>query len=653
MLLLSQPRSWSVWFGAAVGLLPVVMTGAAWRSRRGDEADLSPITVAWRQMTRRVVATLCLVPGALAAQELQGLARAALERDALVGPRAQVQAPDTAALAREIPHLMDVGDVPGLSIAVIHRGDVIWTGAFGTLGDSVRTPVTDETIFSAASLSKPVFAYVVLRLVERGMIDLDRPLAERLEYPRVTHDERGARITPRMVLSHGTGLPNWGGERLELQFEPGTGFNYSGEGFVYLQRVIEQVTGLSLEELARREVFEPLGMTRSSYVWQDRFAGNAVYGKNWAWRIQHVERYEDPNAAFSLLTTARDYARFVAAVLNGTGLAAQTVRLMLTPERQARRASRPTSADDYVSWGLGWALQEGRVGRAFWHWGDNGRFKAYVVAYPASRTGVVYFANANDGLSIADAIVSRVVEDDHWALRWLNYDRYDDPERLVVKAVQRTAVDQGGEAALARYRTLRTDPAKPLSVGAALGLARFFNARGLDGAEREVLELATQDHPDSVRVYRALAEARLEAGEYVAALAAQRRALTLVPDDEDAHRRMRWIEERMAARDAPVAIPMSLLERYAGVYGPRHVRVEGGVLYYRREGNREYRLIPMTEELFALDGLETFRIRFVDARSGPAAAIEGLYFDGTTDRNDRSRESRTEPSGALSLKESL
>lgn len=442
---------------------------------------------------------------------------------------AHAQQIDTAALAADLPRLMEVGDVPGLSIAVIRDGAVFWTGACGTLGDSAGTPVNDETIFSAASLSKPVFAYLVLRLVEQGVIDLDRPLAELLDYPRVTHDESGRRITPRMVLSHGTGLPNWGGDRLELQFDPDDGFRYSGEGFVYLQRAVEHVTRLSMEELARREVFEPLGMTRSSYVWQDRFEGNAVYGKDWAWRMVHVTRYEEPNAAASLLTTARDYARFVVAILNDRGLAAETVSMMLTAERAARRVSRSTPADDHVSWGLGWGIQEGRAGRAFWHWGDNSRFKAYVVAYPERGTGVVYFANGYDGLSIAEAIISHVVVDDHWPLRWLSYDRYDDPERLAVKAVQRAAVEQGGEAALDQYRETR-GAGQNISLDATLDLANFFDERELAAAERQLLRLAVQEHTDSVRAREALAEAYLDAGEFEAALAAQREVSALQPD---------------------------------------------------------------------------------------------------------------------------
>lgn len=198
--------------------------------------------------------------------------------------------PDTAALARDIPRLIRIGDVPGLSIAVVQNARVIWAGAFGTVNDSAHTPLDAETIFEAASLSKPVFAYIVLRLAERGEFDLDRPLFEMLEYPRLAHDERSKRITARMVLSHGTGLPNWGGEKLTLGFNPGTAYGYSGEGFVFLQEVLERVAGHSLDALARREVFQPLGMTRSSFVWQERFAGNAAYAKDWLWNVAPVNR---------------------------------------------------------------------------------------------------------------------------------------------------------------------------------------------------------------------------------------------------------------------------------------------------------------------------------------------------------------------------
>jgi CubicO group peptidase (beta-lactamase class C family) len=272
--------------------------------------------------------------------------------------------PDTAALARDIPRLLEVSGVPGLSMAVVQDGRVTWARGFGTANDSARTPVNTETIFEAASLSKPVFAYLVLRLADRGEFNLDRPLFEMLEYPRLAQDERSKRITARMVLSHGTGLPNWGGAKLTLQFDPGTAYGYSGEGFVYLQKVVEQVTGRPLDQLARREVFEPLGMTRSSYVWQDRFAGNAAYARDWLWRVAPANHYMQANAAASLLTTATDYARFVGAVLTGRGLSPTMWRAFLTPVRETSPG---------ISVGLGIRVEDGPAGRTFYHSGNNGR----------------------------------------------------------------------------------------------------------------------------------------------------------------------------------------------------------------------------------------------------------------------------------------
>jgi CubicO group peptidase (beta-lactamase class C family) len=542
---------------------------------------------------------------------------------------------DTTSLAMEIPLLMEIGDVPGLSIAIVAEGRTFWTGSFGTLNDSLQTPVNRNSIFSAASLSKPVFAYLVMRLAERGVVDLDQPLAELLENTRMEHDPRYKQITARMVLSHRTGLPNWGGSRLDLRFDPGTGFDYSGEGYVYLQRVIENITGYSLEALAQREVFAPLGMSHSSFVWQERFSGNAVYGKDWAWRVSHVVRYPEPNAAFSLLTTAEDYAKFVCAVLNRTGLGKRQVDAMLEPQLPVHRPWRPTEADTHVFWGLGWGLQNINGDMAFWHWGDNGPFKAYVVAYPEDKTGVVYLANSNDGLSISQAIVSHIRKEDHWALRWLNYTRHDHPQRLAIKKVKRAAVMEGEEAAIAKYLEVRDAPDSLYGMNEVNNLADFLSEIGLSSAALSILEVGIEDHPHSAALHDRYGEILLTAGKYEAAIAAHRRSLEIEPDNQDARRRIEWIAERLAVEKQKVSVSTSLLELYAGKYGPRRVRLKDGRLYYQREGNPEYPMIPLADDLFALEGLETFRLRFVQEGSALATEIIGIYINGGSDENLR------------------
>src|SRR5579871_557835 len=175
-------------------------------------------------------------------------------------------------LENDAPELMKKFGVPGLEIAVIRHGKTIWLHSFGVKNTKTGQPVTNDTTFEAASLSKPVFAYAVLKLVEQGRLGLDVPLTTYLPKPYTTGDDRLARITARIVLSHRTGFPNWrDGDALPIDFTPGTRFSYSGEGYVYLQRVVEQITGKPLNDYMTEAVFKPLGMTSSSYVWRSEF----------------------------------------------------------------------------------------------------------------------------------------------------------------------------------------------------------------------------------------------------------------------------------------------------------------------------------------------------------------------------------------------
>jgi hypothetical protein len=188
----------------------------------------------------------------------------------LAEPGANDQRSTILQLERDVPELMKKSNVPGVSIALIQRGKAIWVHGFGVKEAGTSQPVTGETVFEAASLSKPVFAYGVLKLVDQGELELDVPLTTYLPKPYIPGDQRLTKITARIVLSHRTGFPNWrDGDSLPLYFTPGERFSYSGEGYIYLQRVVEQITGKPLNTFLTETVFEPLGMSRSSYVWRD------------------------------------------------------------------------------------------------------------------------------------------------------------------------------------------------------------------------------------------------------------------------------------------------------------------------------------------------------------------------------------------------
>jgi CubicO group peptidase (beta-lactamase class C family) len=331
-----------------------------------------------------------------------------------------------AQLERDIPVLMEKDGIPGLSIAVIRGGKTRWVHGFGIKEAKGGQAVTTETTFEAASLSKPVFTYGVLKLVEQGKLGLDIPLTTYMTKPYV-EDERIGKITARIVLSHRTGFPNWrDGDSLPIYFTPGERFSYSGEGYVYLQRVVEKITGKPLNEYMTETVFTPLGMTSSSYVWRPEFDALTATGHDNDGKPEKKWKPDEAGAASTLNTTAGDYAKFVAAVLDHVGLKASTVREMETPQIALDPECRicikkePKELSKNLFWGLGWGIH--RVDardEMIWHWGDNGSFKAFVIADPKRKAGVVLFANSAKGLEIAQPIVDEAMGEKSLAFEWL------------------------------------------------------------------------------------------------------------------------------------------------------------------------------------------------------------------------------------------
>ncbi|MCI0694305.1 serine hydrolase [candidate division KSB1 bacterium] len=440
-------------------------------------------------------------------------------------------------LQQRIPQLMQDGDVPGLSIALIRDEKLAWHQGFGVKNAETKEPVTDGTVFEAASLSKPVFAYAVLKLVDSGKLDLDKPLNQYLpgNYD-VGDDPRLSQITARRVLTHTTGFPNWrpnGSPVLKIFFTPGEKFSYSGEGFVYLAKAVEHLTGESFDLFMKRLVFNPLGMNSSSYVWQEKFERVKAYKHNFIGKPAGLNKVTEANAAASLNTTASDYGKFVAAILKGTGLKKETAKLMLTPQVQVdeggtNTTNRPVGKlSPYISWGLGWGLQKTDEGISFWHWGDNGNSKAYVVAFEKQKLGVAIFTNGANGLSIIPEIVNNAVGGNHPALDWLHYEPYNSPAKTLLKNI----IAQGAEEALREYRQARNGNAV-LNENQMnrLGYDLLYGARRVQDAIA-VFKLNVEDYPESFNVYDSLGEAYMVNDDKELAIKNYQRSLELNPDN--------------------------------------------------------------------------------------------------------------------------
>ncbi len=401
--------------------------------------------------------------------------RSITRRDLLGGLAAAAAAaaiPQTAHAGQGVPLDVDAllaqTGVPSIAFARV-EGERITTEAHGTrrarsttgavpgaAGSAAPEPATADTVYAAASLTKMVVAWTLLDLVQDGALALDQPLREIVPHPNPEDPHAGA-ITARRLLSHSGGWANWrfnAQQRLASAFEPGTRWQYSGEGFFHLQRVAERITGRPFPRLVRDRVLDPLGMARSSLVLLESLEPHLAAGHGGrgdpvqpfgrpillelrramaARGLTHedatVEDAEQalrvaepnlavlpnflaPNAAASLVTTANDFARFVRHVATARaagGRAAAIAALLMQPQVRCNAA---------IQWGLGVGLE--RVGDRdhAWQWGDNPGYKNYCAIDPVGGTGFVVFTNGDRGARVYERLVRARTGTDRPGFLW-------------------------------------------------------------------------------------------------------------------------------------------------------------------------------------------------------------------------------------------
>jgi CubicO group peptidase (beta-lactamase class C family) len=336
-------------------------------------------------------------------------------------PAAPIAPPPERPFARvelQIAELLARSRTPGLSIAIVQRNQVVYANGFGLANVAANKPVGPETVFQAASLTKPVFSYAALKLCESGRMGLDTPLSSYIAHARISRDPRAHRITPRMVLAHMSGLPNWanGKRPLKMDFDPGAHFGYSGEAFNVLQEAVEKQSEQPLDELLTETVAMPFGLAESKFTWTDAFESTAAVGYEWdGTPVKSRSKPTEAMAASSLHTTARDYAKFMIVSLAQEQRAPEHLdyaseRMMLSPQT---RLAGP------LAWGLGWALLLRDDGDIHWHFGDSRGYMSYAAMSRATGDGVVIFANGRHGLRVCHAVAKELLDNQDAIFSWI------------------------------------------------------------------------------------------------------------------------------------------------------------------------------------------------------------------------------------------
>lgn len=300
----------------------------------------------------------------------------------------------------EIEKWLKENKVSTLGIGIIENAKLQQVKVFGEISKSISAPY--NTIFNVASLTKPVTAMVALKLVSLGKWNLDEPIYKYWTDADVANDPRNKKLTTRLILSHQTGFPNWRWmnetKKLNFQFDPGTKYQYSGEGMEYLRKALEKKFNKSLQQLANELIFQPLKMTDTKYVWDKNVdTTRLAIGYDKDEKTYETVKNKIPNAADDLLTTVEDYGKFLVSVMNGDGLSKNVFEEMTKNQVASTKGKH---------FGLGFEIYDlGNGEIALSHGGSDNGVQTIVFILPKTKQGLLIFTNSDTGGSVYEDLL--------------------------------------------------------------------------------------------------------------------------------------------------------------------------------------------------------------------------------------------------------
>jgi len=365
---------------------------------------------------------------------------------AMIGTASMLYAkvPDADRVATLAQEAMRETGARGLAVAVIEDGNIASVQAFGER-NAKGEPLTSDTVVYGASLTKAVFAYTVMQLVDEGKVRLDMPIADYLAKPLPDYgnldaygnwgdlagDDRWCKITPRILLTHSSGFRNFSwdepDQKLRINFEPGSRYSYSGEGIILLQFALEQGLGLKLGEEMQRRVFDRFGMTNTSMMWRADFATNLADGWKADGSVEPHDERSRPRAAGSMDTSITDFAKFAAGFMRGEGLKPATraqmmkAQLLITSRSQFPvMAPEAPPAERWKDLAVGLAVItfNGPQGRGFFKGGHNDSTANMWACVERGRRCVVILSNDVRAERAFPKLVDAILGDTGLPWRW-------------------------------------------------------------------------------------------------------------------------------------------------------------------------------------------------------------------------------------------
>ena len=303
-----------------------------------------------------------------------------------------------------------IHNIPAVSLAIIKEGRIIYNKNYGVVNSVTQEPVDENSIFEAASITKPVFAYTVCRLAQKNVIDLEAPLHKRFPFPELEKYTCYKEMTARHILTHVSGLPNWGVEMLGC---PGEKFGYSGQGFEYLTKALTQSFTRKMDRRMKKylkeEVTDPFDMSNSFFTKSNKLKKLCVDGhlKNKPTKHHFDKSHE---LAGGMYCNAIDIAKFAIALLERRGLTEEMASDMFqihTPVPEEEKEFDSTYDQGY---GLGIYLRQSPLGMVFGHSGSNGDFKCLFEMYDEQKMGYVIMTNSDTGDNLTDQLAKYLIE---------------------------------------------------------------------------------------------------------------------------------------------------------------------------------------------------------------------------------------------------